>query len=226
MKKSILVLEDSKEYQLLIKHSLESKYDVTLAGDMSEAMKSLFRKDFDVFLLDIVLPVGSGFEFSSFLRSQEKYKNKTIIFLTGSGDIDSKLKGFEAGGNDFVVKPFDSRELLARINAHLLRHIDEPKRNIQFHEFNIDLDKQLVFDKDNQTVELTRIEFKLLILFVTHIEHVLTRQQILDAVWPENLNVSERTVDTHISNLRKKIGPLSDALVSVHGAGYRFKNVG
>lgn len=224
MKARILVIEDSADYQLMIEESLKSHYDLDFASNGSQALKTLNENSYNLFLVDIVLPDMSGLQICSYIKSQDSLKNTPLILLTSKDTVEDKVKGLDSGADDYIVKPFDFKELDARIRSHLRRTSDgSQKQSIFLGSLELILDKQIVRKvKDNQTVDVTPIEFKLLICFARRVDFVLSRQQILDLVWPNNLNVTERTVDSHVSNLRKKIVGMGVEISAVHGSGYRL----
>ena len=220
--KSILVLEDSKDYQLMIQSSLQNHFEVSVYETVASAIEAISNKNFDLFLLDIVLQNSSGYEVCSFIKSQEHLNHLPVIMLSSKDSIDDKLKGFDYGADDYMTKPFDFRELIARIEAHTKKQQNPEVKLIKTHGFSIDISKQKFIDPDKKHIDLTRIEFKLLTYFCQNLDIVLTREMILDHAWPNDLSVGERTVDTHVSNLRKKTGQLGKKIKAVHGMGYKL----
>jgi DNA-binding response OmpR family regulator len=141
--------------------------------------------------------------------------------LTSKDTIDDKVQGFEFGADDYITKPFNSRELQARIK-NKLRHGKKQVGVFSIASLEIDQSKQRVSSSiDKKTIDLTRIEYKMLMCFIQRIDHVLSRSQILDLVWPNDLSISERTVDSHVSNIRRKISGSCVEISAVQGSGYR-----
>ena len=174
------------------------------------------------------LPDGSGIEVCRRLRRREATANLPIIMLTARGEENDRVGGLEAGVDDYVVKPFSARELLARIRAVMRRsHDDDADGSIHVGLLRIDGSAHRVFAQaggNDQPVPIGPTEYRLLHFFMTHPERVYTRTQLLDHVWGGSVYVEERTVDVHIRRLRKTLEPAgADAMVqTVRGAGYRF----
>jgi two-component system phosphate regulon response regulator PhoB len=174
-------------------------------------------------LLDWMMPGASGIEFARRLRKDETTADIPIIMLTAKGDEDNKIKGLEAGVDDYITKPFSPRELVARLKAVLRRTtpkgIEEP---VSVDGLTLDPISHRV-TSDTSPVELGPTEFRLLQFFMTHQDRAYSRGQLLDMVWGGNVYVEERTVDVHIRRLRKALGERHDYLVqTVRGTGYRF----
>lgn len=223
MKYSILVIEDSFDYQIILKKILTSEHDVTVVSTGKEAIEIISHKKFDLFLIDVMLPDMSGLQICNFIKNQRSTKDIPIILVTSKNQIEDKIKGFDIGADDYVTKPFHLEELGARIKARLKTAKNTASDTIEIPGLLIDLNKQSVMDtRNSRYFELTRVEFKLLVCLAQRIDFVLSREVILNEVWPTNLNISERTVDTHISNLRKKLQGVNVKIAAVHGNGYRF----
>ena len=227
-KKKILAVEDSSDYQHILQSLLHSDYDLTIAGTADETFLAVEKQDFDLILLDIVLPDSDGYEICSQLRSKGKTKNIPIIFVTSKESIPDKVMGFSLGGDDYVTKPFNALELKARVAAKVrLSDQKESSKDLLCGPLQINIPTQRVYllgadPSEKESIDVTSTEFRLLLYMAQHIDHVLARDQILEAVWGETLNVTERTVDTHVSKLRKKLKTAGEMIKSVHGAGYRF----
>lgn len=229
MKPKVLVIEDTKQYQIVIESCLGEECELSFAATGKEAFEMLNAKKFELVLIDVVLPDMNGFQICNYIRSQSSIKETPVIMVTSNDTIEDKKKGFDLGADDYITKPFHHKELTLRVRARLnsiaRRGLSE-KETIQIPGFEIDLSKQHVRSVPaGHQFDFTRVEFKLFVFFCKHLDHVLSRQQILDAVWPNNLEISERTVDTHISNLRRKISGHGVQLSAVHGSGYRFSLV-
>lgn len=222
--KKILVIEDSPEYQLMVRTSLESHFDVFFCETGGEAIDLMKNEDFDCFIVDVGLPDMSGFQICNFIKSQKNTSQTPVILLTGKESIEDKTTGFGNGADDYITKPFHLKELLLRVNARvkdLEANLASDKIYIGDCEINFNTQTVLHLTSKSE-IELTRIEFKILTYFSSKVDFVISRQQLLDSVWPNNLNISERTIDSHISNLRKKMSNTKCNVVAVHGSGYRF----
>jgi DNA-binding response OmpR family regulator len=221
--KRILVVEDEPDIALGLEEDLRRNgYDVQTVGDGDTALRRARGESWDLILLDVMLPRVDGFEVCRELR---RARIKTpIILLTAKTQEAEKVLGLELGADDYVTKPFSPRELRARISAVLRRFDHESLGVCRFGDLEVDFDGASV-RKNGIAVDLTALEFRLLKTFIERRGRVLTREQIIDAAWEHGTNVSDRVVDTHILNLRKKIetDPSQPSLVQgVRGLGYRF----
>jgi DNA-binding response OmpR family regulator len=223
----ILIVEDDKTLCKTIKIALESEnYQVIAANDGREGFHLGSQKKLDLIILDLILPSMTGFEICTKLREMG---NKTpIIFLTGEKkeDID-KVMGLELGADDYLLKPFGTRELIARIRAVLRRSIpDKPEiEALSFGNIRLDFKKQTA-SKAGKTINLTGKEFGLLRFLISHEGDVLSREKILNEVWGYETYPTTRTVDTFIHNLRQKIedDPSRPVhILTVPWSGYKFK---
>ena len=220
----ILVVEDETAIALGLEDDLKMEgYDVEVVGDGIAATRRARETAFDLILLDVMLPGKDGFEVCRELRRSGM--RAPILILTAKAQEAEKVMGLELGADDYVTKPFGTRELRARVKALLRR--GQPEQEIQSYRFgNIAVDfARGELMRDGRSVELTPIEFKLLSMFVHSRGHVLSREQLLDGAWGPGTFASDRIVDNHIANLRKKI-ELDAAnpryLRNVRGLGYRF----
>ncbi|HVK62614.1 MAG TPA: response regulator transcription factor [Bdellovibrionales bacterium] len=226
----ILVVEDSSESYQLIHRMLSGSAHLDWAKTQKEAAALLEKKEFDLILLDVVLPDGDGYQLCSLIQAHEKWNLTPIIFLTAKNSVSDRVLGFAIGADDFVSKPFDALELKARIDSKLrkreraLNDLD----NIRIGALEINKSSQRVFVSENgesRQLDLTPLEFKILLLLASKPNVVVTRDEILDSVWGKNVHVYSRSVDTHMSKLRKKLEEHSHYISSVHGSGYRFEFV-
>jgi DNA-binding response OmpR family regulator len=220
----ILVVEDEPDIALGLQEDLHRNgYEVQTVGDGETALRRARGEAWDLILLDLMLPRIDGFEVCRQLR---RARIKTpIILLTAKTQEAEKVLGLELGADDYVTKPFSPRELRARISAVLRRFDDESLGVCRFGDLEVDFDGAAV-TKNGVRVELTALEFRLLKTFVERRGRVLSREQLLDAAWEDGTHVTDRVVDTHILNLRKKIetDPSQPLLIQgVRGLGYRFE---
>jgi len=225
---NILLVEDNLELQGNIIRILREDCSVKVAGSIAEAKKILEKHEFHLILLDVGLPDGEGFRLCSYIQQDDRHKAIPVIFLTGRGEVDDKLLAFSVGADDYVQKPFDNRELRARVLTRVAKTKAREASGREFRKGDLRfcLDSQRIFVLDaghkETRADVTSIEFKLLLYFANHVDHVLSRNQVMSAVWGEGIFISDRTVDSHISKLRKKISLSRCQIVPVLGQGYRF----
>jgi DNA-binding response OmpR family regulator len=226
----ILIVEDSPEMQLTLKSLLpDPGLDVVCVTCAADAKKSLTEAKADLILLDVSLPDQDGFQFYSELQSRAEARPIPVIFITGKGDVTNKVAAFALGAEDYIVKPFDHLEVRARLQARL-KKIESQSETASFLEkgrLQIDVSKQRAYVNDasgRHLIQLTPKEFLLLAHLARNEEKVISRNQLLDAVWGSDSAVFDRTVDTHISSIRKKLGDASGYIESVPGVGYRFSS--
>lgn len=221
----ILLVEDCKEtYQILIQTTAPFA-QLYWSKNLEEANQLLLKESYDLIVLDIGLPDGNGIEFCSSL--QETHSQVPIFFLTGHSSLPEKVLGFSAGADDYITKPFSILELRARIEARLRKNKFQTIISdfFKWKELQIIKSKQEVYICDHeelQKVELTNLEFKILLYFANRTGEVIARDQILNDIWGENIHIYQRSVDTHVSKLRKKLGIVSHIIESIHGSGYKF----
>lgn len=219
----ILVVEDEPGLAVGLEDDLKLEgYEVEVARDGTTASRMALTQPFDAIVLDIMLPGKDGFEICRELRRAGR--RTPIILLTAKTEESDKVLGLELGADDYVTKPFSPRELRARVKAVLRRAQGERPERYQFGDVEVDFGRCEV-RRGGKPIEFTALEFKLLAAFIRHRGHVLARNQLLDEVWGHGTFITDRVVDTHIANLRKKIEPKLARprhLVSVRGIGYRF----
>jgi two-component system, OmpR family, phosphate regulon response regulator PhoB len=225
MNPTILVVEDEPAIQDLIQTNLEmGGYRVLTEESAEGALRQVQLELPDVALLDWMLPGMSGVDLAKRLRADSRTKTLPIIMLTAKGEEEDKLKGLESGADDYMTKPFSVRELEARIKAVLRRRAPELTQDvIEYHGLRLDPTAHKV-SGNGITLQMGPTEFRLLHFFMTHIERVYSRTQLLDFVWGDHIFIEERTVDVHIRRLRAALSPSQhDRLVhTVRGSGYRF----
>ena len=219
----ILIVEDEPAIAGLLREdpALEG-YDVSVAGDGQAAIAAVASGPFDLVILDVMLPGKDGFEVCREMRRAGL--TLPIIMLTAKTHESDKVMGLEIGADDYVTKPFSPRELRARVKAALRRAAAEMTEVYRFGQVEVDFGRREL-RRGGAPVEVTTIEFKLLSAFIRHRGRVLSRDQLLNEVWGQGVYVTDRAVDTHIVNVRRKIEPdpaTPRYLLSVRGAGYRF----
>ena len=219
----ILVVEDEPGIALGLKNDLVVEgYEVEVARDGQAGLERATRGAFDLILLDIMLPKKDGY---TVCRELRQAGNRTpILMLTAKSLEAEKVLGLELGADDYVTKPFSSLELRARVRAMLRRAAGDAPDVHRFGQIEVDFTRAEV-RREGRLVETTPLEFKLLSTFVRRRGRILTREQLLDDVWRPDSCPSDRVIDNHIMNLRRKIEPEPQEpryLVSVRGLGYRF----
>ena len=223
MNGKIFIIEDETSIIQLVQHSLEKEgFIISSAINGDEGLKELKKFKPNLLLLDWMLPDLSGIEICKNIRKDINFKNLPIIMLTAKGEEEDKIKGLESGVDDYLTKPFSFNELLARIKAVLRR--SDPKivsDELKFEDLKLDRIEKRVF-RDNIEVLLGPTEFRLLEFFLTNPKRVYSRDQILENVWPNNVNVESRTIDVHIRRLRKSINlkDKRELIRTVRSSGY------
>ncbi|KSV62238.1 hypothetical protein N185_37375 [Sinorhizobium sp. GW3] len=223
MSPKIMVVEDEEALCFLLRYNLEAEgYDVQIIADGEEASLALLENVPDLVLLDWMLPGVSGLELCRRIRARSQTETLPIIMLTARGEESEKIRGLAVGADDYIVKPFSTRELVARIRA-LLRRAKPAllSSTLRFAGIELDRDSRRVH-RDGHEIKLGPTEFRLLDFLIAAPGRVFSRERLLDAVWGQNLYVDERTVDVHIGRLRKALNILSkpDVIRTVRGAGY------
>jgi len=225
--KYIVVVEDNPEIKILIEGAL-NEHRVIFCSTILDAKNELKSNRLDLLLLDIELPDGDGLQFLSELISSKAIDEKPIIILSGKTTLSNKVMAFTIGAEDFISKPFEPIELKARVNSKLLKY-SKAHFNSEFFSFGdleFDIPKQKVWvvnpTGQRQAIETTSLEFKLLIKFVKSPERIFSRENLLDDIWGANINVNDRTVDTHIGHIRKKLSSSKIKIETVVGTGYRI----
>ena len=225
MSKKIVVIEDEPDIIGLVTHYLEKEgYRVTAVRDGAQGLRQIKAGPPDLLILDLILPGMDGLEICRRVRADSKTAALPVIMLTAKGEESDKLVGLELGADDYLVKPFSPKELVARVKA-LLRRAAPPEAPISRYahgELSLDADRHEVTVKGKE-VPLTAKEFGLLQHLLQNRGRVLTRETLLDRVWGYEADVTTRTVDVHIRRLREKIPLLEDAIVTVKSLGYKFK---
>jgi len=222
---NILVVEDEAAIREMLNYSLgRAGFAVHEAADARQAQDMMAKMVPDLILLDWMLPGISGVELANKLRQVNRTSRLPIIMLTARSEEDDKIRGLEAGADDYVTKPFSPKELIARINAVLRRTGEDNEGDtLETGAMKLDTVGHRV-SINNQPLELGPTEFRLLHFFMTHKDRVFSRSQLLDQVWGDHVYIEERTVDVHIRRLRRALESFDCAkyIQTVRGSGYRF----
>lgn len=233
MRIKILIVDDEEPICEILKYNLELEgYEADYALSAEEAM-NLDLSSYALFILDIMMDQVSGFDFAKQLRNNIKTENTPIIFCSALDGEDDTVMGLNIGGDDYITKPFVISEVLARVRAVLRRSqasqqyaynvsqaLTEP--DIVFKTLRIDRNEKACY-LDGQPVALTKTEFEIMLFFLTHRNRIYSREEIIREVWPDDVVVSNRTIDTNITRLRKKIDPYGNYIITRLGFGYGFK---
>lgn len=213
----ILIVEDEESISNLIKISLtQAGYNCYTAYDGEIALEKIRKNKYDLILLDIMLPKIDGFEIMNYIKELKI----PVIFITAISNIDNKVKGLKLGADDYITKPFDIQELLARVEV-VLRRNNKTSNKIVYKNIEIDVTSHIV-KKDKKIVDLTKKEFDLLLLFLRNKNVALYREVIYERIWGDEFFGDTRTVDLHIQRIRKKLN-LDSEIKTVYKIGYRFE---
>jgi two-component system phosphate regulon response regulator PhoB len=225
-KSKVLVIEDDRAISEILVYNLDKAgYEVSLAIDGRDGVSQAQLKLPDIILLDVMLPIIDGVEVCRRLRAKPETAGAIIIMLTAKTEEADQLIGFSVGADDYVTKPFSVRVLMERIKALQRRKTAKPDdENDTVTRAGITLDRRRYrVSVDGQPVELTKSEFRLLDTLIRQPGRAFDRTELIDSALGEDTLVLERTIDVHIRALRKKIGPNADAIETVRGVGYRFR---
>lgn len=233
MRERILVIDDEESICDIFQYNLTKEgYEVDTAYSAEEALEMDLSK-YQLFIVDIMMGDMSGFDFAKRLRNVSATEFTPIIFCSALNEEDEKVMGLNIGADDYVTKPFSISEVLARVRAVLRRtaiknNMVQPQEDSEYETdftyktLRIDRNAKLA-SLDNEALSLTRTEFEILQFFLTHRNRIYSRQEIISSVWGEDIVVNNRTIDTNITRLRKKIGQYADNIVTRQGFGYGFK---
>ncbi|MDD6553402.1 MAG: response regulator transcription factor [Prevotellaceae bacterium] len=228
-KYQIMVVDDEADLCEILKFNLEAEgnYEVEVAYSAEEALKKGVQ-DKDLLILDVMMGGMSGFAMAKQLKSDPETAQIPIIFLTARDTENDTVTGFNLGADDYISKPFSIREVLARVKAVLRRTTEQAERKeeqnntITYKGLQLDMNKKEV-TVDGKAVAFTKTEFALLHLLLEEKGKILSRQQLIDRVWPRDVIVLDRTVDVNITRLRRKVGPYAKHIVTRLGFGYGFE---
>ena len=223
----VLVIDDAADVQFLVRSALGKDFVVTPALTAAEAREALKNSKFDIILLDVTLPDEDGFKFCATFKNSNVVNNIPIIFLSAKAEVIDKVMGLSLGASDYITKPFSPVELRARVEARLRDMNGGRNRDEVFEKYDlrffVALQRVCLLSGGKETeLGLTPLEFKLLFHLAKHSEQIYTRDQLIDEIWGNQTYVVDRTIDVHISNLRKKLSKSCSIIVAIHGTGYRF----
>lgn len=219
MNARILVVDDEEDISAILKFNLSKEgYEVVTANSAEEAL-TLDIASFNLLLLDVMMGGMSGFELTHRLKADPATADVPVIFITARDTEDDAVEGLDLGADDYISKPFSIREVVSRVKAVLRRTAAIPDASTGIF---IDDEKKVV-TVDGAAVALTRIEYEIFRLLFTNKGKVFPREDILSKVWPDDVIVTDRTVDVNITRLRKKIGEYGNRIVSRHGFGYLYE---
>lgn len=222
----ILLVEDNSDIRELVKATLP-QHSVVFASNRAAAEEAIKRTRFDMIILDVMLPDGSGFDLCADLQLADQ-GTTPLVFMTSKNAVSDKVFGLSLGADDYITKPIDPMEFRARVEARLrkaqIRTIQDSvitRGSLELHLLRRTATIMQANGKQ-EPLDLTQIEYKLLVHFAKHEGQVLSRDQLLEGVWGNSTFISDRTIDTHVSHLRKKLQDTDCALRAVYGVGYRF----
>ncbi|MCL2074211.1 MAG: response regulator transcription factor [Marinilabiliaceae bacterium] len=220
----ILIVDDDELIREVLEFNLANEgYSISSADSAEEAIKKL-SSDFSLILLDIMMGGMSGYKFAEELR--KKGNQIPIIFLTAKDTENDMLTGFSVGGDDYIAKPFSIKEVIARVKAIIKRQkinsVDDNK--LIFNDLIIDVNAKEVSIKSKK-IELTKTEYKLLLFLIKNSNRVISREELINTIWEETPYITERTVDVHITRIRKKLENYGSLITNKSGFGYRFNFV-
>lgn len=219
---AVLIVEDDDNLRFGLAENLKSLGYVTRAVPSGEAAEeAVLDQAYDLIILDIMLPGVDGYTLCK--RFRARGIDSAILMLTARALEDDLVRGFEAGADDYLAKPYRLRELKARVSALLRRRTARPAESYRFGEYHLDLVARTLVDEAHKAVDVTRTEFDLLAFLLKHRGRALGRDEILEQVWGQDVVVDQRTVDNFVSSLKKKLTARGFQIQTVRGVGYRFE---
>jgi two-component system alkaline phosphatase synthesis response regulator PhoP len=222
----ILLVDDEPDILEFLGYNLRKEgYEVHTSNNGKDGLAKAREIQPHLIILDVMMPEMDGIETCREVRQVPELKNTIVIFLTARGEDYSQIAGFEAGADDYVTKPVKPRVLVSRVKALLRRYKEEPGKEerqiVGLNEFIIDRDKYVVI-KDGREYNFPRKEFELLSLLASKPNRVFTREEILSAIWGDDVIVGDRTIDVHVRKIREKLG--TPNIKTIKGVGYKFEN--
>lgn len=225
----IFVVEDEETSFRSIEHALSSRYQITRAKTVEESKRILQTENFDLLILDLILPDGDGYQVLAHIKGLNHLHDKPSMFLSAKDQIEDKVLGLKLGADDYLTKPIDPKELLARVDNKINR-FQQMQRPIliEFGNMSLNPQTQMVSILEEGRVEdlsLTPIEFKILLQLTQHSNQVFSREDLIKKVWGGSIHIQPRNIDTHVNSIRKKLKQYGPTIESVYGSGYRFNPV-
>lgn len=224
MAKLLIVDDEINIRELVKKYADFQNFESDTAENGLIAINMVKNEKYDLVIMDIMMPELDGF---SAVKEIRKFSDVPIIMLSARTEEYDKLYGFDLGIDDYVTKPFSPKELMMRVNAIInrinLRNKKKPENKVwTYKNLKVDLDARIVYINDIK-IELTHKEFELLLYFINNSNIAITREQLLDKIWGSNFDGDDRTLDSHIKSLRKKLGVYADNIITLRRVGYRFE---
>jgi two-component system phosphate regulon response regulator PhoB len=221
----VVIVDDEEDVTSLLRYHLEAEsFAVETINDPTRIMGAARDFEPDLFILDIMMPDINGLQICRMIRADQRLKHVPIIFLTAKTDDEDRIHGLESGGDDYICKPFNIKEVVLRVKAILKRtnqsSVNSIPSRVQIRKVMLDEDQHLL-QVEGKNVELTATEFKLLKLLIERKGRVQSRESLLTNVWQYESDTETRTVDTHIRRLRKKLGTQAEIIETIRGVGYR-----
>jgi DNA-binding response OmpR family regulator len=222
-KHRILIIEDNADTRRFLEAMLSKEFEIVSAENGVIGIDYARNKAPDLIILDIMLPILSGYDACSLLKKDEKTKRIPIIFLSAKNSVTDITQGLTTGADDYIPKPFDFKELLARIRARLRKNAEAAAQPIQVGDLRIDPSNREV-SFAGKKAQLTLTEFDILRCLAARAGAVVSREEILKEVWrDDSQKTNDRTIDVHIRALRRKIPPLTKYVISIYGVGYKYE---
>jgi len=227
-RRTVVVVDDEADIREILQYNLEQEgFKVVLIDDGEKAIQYLKENPVDLILLDLMLPGIPGLELCKMLKKEAALESIPIIMITAKTSETDVIVGLELGADDYITKPFSPKEVVARIKA-IFRRLDEKKgmdepKELRFEGLHMDLSRYEV-RVENKETHLTTTEFRILQCLMSRLGHVFSRDELIDFALGKEISVVDRTIDVHITNLRKKIGHYGACIESIRAVGYRFKD--
>ncbi len=219
----ILIVEDDRNLrELLSNFFLSKKYVVEEARDGAEALKLIFTNEYDCILLDLNLPLVDGVKVAKEVRKREM--DLPIVMLTARSEIYNKLEGFDTGADDYITKPFDMKEVLARVNAVIRRYSNNKQNVLEFNKMSVCPESNKLVAKNGKEILLSNKEMGILEYLIRNKNKIISAEELLEHVWDREIDVFSDTVKTHMKTLRKKIDSEKKGIKTIRGKGYIYEN--
>lgn len=221
--KRILIIEDNSQIAELLRKGLEEAgFEAVIKPSLASTYAELsLGANYDLVVLDLILPDGDGLDLLKYLRSSHRYKNIPVVIVSAKGQELDRVLGLELGADDYVVKPFSLREVILRIKRLLKEETESPSTVISVGPFTLNKERKAIY-VDGKLLELTSTEYKLLSLFIENPHKVFMRDELLDLIWGNEKELYSRVLDAYICRLRSKLGERGKILQTVRGLGYRL----